>query len=73
MPVLCPNDHTPMLETTLRQVRLVAQLREDAGFFGASGSLLQPMTCPLCGLTQLYAQPPLEPTRPETDESREKP
>ncbi|MEW6420118.1 MAG: hypothetical protein AB1511_00120 [Deinococcota bacterium] len=57
---LCPQDQTPMLEAVLRQSRLLIQLKEDAGFFNAAGSVLHLMTCPQCGLTQLYAQPPLQ-------------
>ncbi|GGJ68451.1 hypothetical protein [Deinococcus aquiradiocola] len=55
----CPNDHTVMLPATLRQLRLVVQLQADAGFFSASGSDLKVYTCPRCGLTHLYAEPPL--------------
>jgi len=71
--IRCPNDHTVMQAATLRQLRLVIQLQADAGFFSPTGSDLNVYTCPRCGLTQLYAQPPLDtvtaepaaiPTRP---------
>ena len=55
----CPNDQSPMLEAVLRQNRLVVQLKEEAGFFNAAGSVLHLRTCPTCGLTQFYAVPPL--------------
>lgn len=55
----CPNDQTPMLEAVLRQSRLLVQMKEDAGFFNAAGSVLHLRTCPRCGLTQFYAAPPL--------------
>ena len=55
----CPDDHAVLLPATLRQVRLVVQLRQEAGFFTRAGSFLQLYTCPQCGLTRLYATPPL--------------
>ncbi|MPY68289.1 hypothetical protein F8S09_16660 [Deinococcus sp. SDU3-2] len=55
----CPNDQTPMLEAVLRQSRLLVQMKEDAGFFNAAGSVLHLRTCPQCGLTQFYAVPTL--------------
>jgi hypothetical protein len=57
---VCPNDQTPLLPAKLRQVKLVLQL-EAAGFFESAGSTLTPYTCPTCGLTRLYAEPPLRP------------
>jgi hypothetical protein len=55
----CPNDGVKLLPATLRQVRLVVQLQQEAGFFTHAGSSLQIYTCPQCGLTHLYAAPPL--------------
>ncbi|GGJ68426.1 hypothetical protein [Deinococcus aquiradiocola] len=56
----CPNDQTEMLPAKLRQVKLTLQL-QTAGYFTGGGHELQLFTCPVCGLTQGYARPPLTP------------
>ncbi|WP_027481582.1 hypothetical protein [Deinococcus pimensis] len=56
----CPNDGAALIAAQLRQVKLVLQ-PTTAPLFSAAGSGLRLYTCPRCGLTQAYAEPPLRP------------